>query len=1101
MPKIPSTLFYLPAALALGVVPSFALDLDSNGFPDVWETRYNAANLVPGDDTDSDGFTNAEEAAAGTNPFDPASKLASSISLNRGAGTIDFPTQAGKKYQLLTSQSPNGSWGASGDPIVGDGGPHSFPISTTGGKCFFKIAVSDVDTDGDGVDDWSELQLSVLDPKNAISFPGSGKGDLEVVTGMIQSWKGGITITVQGEGRTKDVTGGGVKSIYESEPNTPAVFTFTRPTAEPTPLVLFLQVSGSTDSSNSSASPGDYTLRNGTYEVTNKITIQANSTSVNLSVRPVADTLHEVPEEFTVSVTGQTPTAKTTIYDAREDSAAHEKLFVSYLRSMTGVTSNGSGLATLRLNGGNTAAVVSVTFTNLNAPVSTVQLIAGSSTILLSVTPPAYTNTWNLSTQQAFVTDQAALNALLNGDVKLRVSSQNHLGGEIEGNFQLADGSVEFLPPPAAPAPATLTGAELDRDIVRFLTQATYGPTQQSVDALRTRIANAGGNRITAYGQWIDEQFNTAPSGSLEAFTRAANNQAISIYLNHVVPPNPDYDPDYYNLKRGWWLAALSGQDQLRQRLAFALSEIFVISDNNNVVRYRSYATSSYYDMLARNSNGAFSTVLKDVSLSPLMGYYLSHLGNRAKVLGPGGVVVSSPDENYAREIMQLFSIGLVQLHPDGSLKLDANNLPIPTYDQNDISEMARVFTGWYYSKLNRPIKSDTVVDNTTFGNIDLGQRRFEAQWIHPMKMFQDKHDIGAKSMIGLSLPAGQTGQKDLDDVIAHLSAHPNTAPFISRLLIQRLVTSNPSRGYIYRASTAFSNSGGNLGATVKAILLDPEARSLGNATTIPGYGKVREPLIRATAFFRAYGLKSQLPLSDLVEYGFPATELAKYPANTMVPRIHITSSIGQEPLNAPSVFNWFQSDYAPPGDLANSRLVSPDLMIANESTLVNATNFFFRPIFRNVFDGESNGTTIAATVGPLVGQSNGAPYNYPADAHFFKPDYSALEQTYITRLDGNGDGLLNGSDPALDDPEAVANAGGLILNQIDLLLCSGHLLGRYGNNTGQPRKMMRDAIFQAVSAADQASDNPTKQVENMKKRIQTALFLVTSSPEFAVQK
>jgi hypothetical protein len=175
--------------------------------------------------------------------------------------------------------------------------------------------------------------------------------------------------------------------------------------------------------------------------------------------------------------------------------------------------------------------------------------------------------------------------------------------------------------------------------------------------------------------------------------------------------------------------------------------------------------------------------------------------------------------------------------------------------------------------------------------------------------------------------------------------------------------------------------------------------------------------------------------------------------------------------------------------------------MIANESSLVYLTNFLFRPIYRNVFDGESNGTTIAATVGALAGQSNGAPYSYPADAHYFKPDYSALEALYMGRLDGNADGLLNGLDPALDDPEAVANAGGLILNHIDLLLCSGHLLGRYGMAEGQPRKMIRDAIYQAVTTTEQASNDPVKQAEYMKRRIQTALWLVTSAPEYAVQK
>lgn len=226
---------------------------------------------------------------------------------------------------------------------------------------------------------------------------------------------------------------------------------------------------------------------------------------------------------------------------------------------------------------------------------------------------------------------------------------------------------------------------------------------------------------------------------------------------------------------------------------------------------------------------------------------------------------------------MQLFSIGLIVMHPDGSLKLGANGLPLATYSQDDIAALSRVFTGWSFSKRNNPSNTNTVVDNTSFFQSN-GSERYEASWTNPLKQFSTYHDTAAKQWLGLTIPAGLTGEQELDIVLDHLATHPNTAPFICRRLIQRLVSANPSPGYLYRVSSAFTNSGGNIGTTVRAILLDAEARSTTLADGVAGSGKVREPLLRYLAVLRGLGAKSQLQLSDLSPTATPLRSWRNFP-------------------------------------------------------------------------------------------------------------------------------------------------------------------------------------------------------------------------------
>jgi uncharacterized protein (DUF1800 family) len=373
-----------------------------------------------------------------------------------------------------------------------------------------------------------------------------------------------------------------------------------------------------------------------------------------------------------------------------------------------------------------------------------------------------------------------------------------------------------------------------------------------------------------------------------------------------------------------WFANVLQGDDQLRQRVAFALSEIFVVSQVGALLNLPN-ATASFHDMLARNAFGNFRVLLEDVTLHPAMGVYLSMLGNQKAVTGTN----LRPDENYAREMMQLFSIGLVELNMDGSIRTDAGGQAIPTYNQNVIEGFSRVFTGWKWD-------CPSTLPACTFANTRpqvapvLGYNQ-----VKPMRLFTEQHETGSKlvlsypgaALTNATIPAGQTGTKDLQDALDNVFNHPNVAPFISKQLIQKLVTSNPSPAYIRRVAERFNNDGngnrGNLEAVVRAILLDPEARSTpsGNAA-----GKLKEPLLRLTQFWRAYDATSRSgKLGAAGNFSGGASAV-----------------FGQAQGSAPSVFNFFSPFYAPPGEIADAGRVAPEMQLATEYLNTQIANFFW---------------------------------------------------------------------------------------------------------------------------------------------------------------
>lgn len=451
---------------------------------------------------------------------------------------------------------------------------------------------------------------------------------------------------------------------------------------------------------------------------------------------------------------------------------------------------------------------------------------------------------------------------------------------------------------PSAPGASTPPG---DSEILqgtaaasRLAARATFGLSEDAIAAAYRQGEAA----------WLDAQFLRPPTYHSPVVQQLLDREASGDFAALV-----DEDDNFQALfgRMAWWHTTMTADDVVRQRVAYALSQIFVISDNLDLLLVYPFATSDYYDMLLEHAFGNFRDLLLAVTLHPAMGLYLSHLNN-AKADPEGNTF---PDENYAREVMQLFSIGLYELEKDGTRRAGPDGGPLPSYDNSDIREFARVFTGLTWGGAN-----------TRFG----AERPF---FRAPMKMVDEFHDRGPKTLLrGVTLPAGQAGMADIEGAVDNLFRHPNTGPFIGRLLIQRLVTSNPSPGYVERVASAFNGETGSprgdMKAVLRAILLDPEARAR------PGVdlnrGKLREPLLRIVAALRQLGIHS--PDGFYANAGF-----------------YVQQQIQQHPLSAPSVFNFYLPDYQPTGSVAEAGLVAPEFQITHASSIVALSNLLHAAI------------------------------------------------------------------------------------------------------------------------------------------------------------
>ena len=542
----------------------------------------------------------------------------------------------------------------------------------------------------------------------------------------------------------------------------------------------------------------------------------------------------------------------------------------------------------------------------------------------------------------------------------------------------------------------------------RFLSFATFGPDEAQLNALMRR----------GYSAWIDEQF-ALPATSHRAYWDA---QAAL-----VAQTNPGEDPGTNGVLEAWWLQALNGPDQLRLRVAYALSQIFVLSAVDGEVTAQARALAAWQDMLASEGLGNYRSLLENVARHPLMGRYLTHLQNQKANPATGRV----PDENFAREVMQLFSIGLVQLNPDGSA-VQVDGQAVETYGPADVTQLARVFTGWSFACPGHPSNLCFTSGFTATGASD-PEREFK-----PMLGYPQFHSPETKAFLGVSIAAQNPAdpQASLQVALDTLAAHSNVGPFIGRQLIQRLVMSNPSPAYVSAVSAVWADNGagvrGDLKAVVKAILLHPEAR---NPRPTPQAGKLREPVLRLAAFLRAFPHTSVSGRWQIGDTDLPGEQL------------------GQTPLRSPSVFNFYRPGYAAPlSQSAAAGMVAPELQLLNESTVAGYVNYMGDGLIRGF------GTDVDAMV-------DGGPVSLPDLQRDWTPEMALADQPV----------------------QLVEHVFARLLYE------------------APARSSFRSEVQQAVQAtpipALQPDGSNQAQVdEARRKRVQIALLLTLSAPEFLVQ-
>ena len=529
--------------------------------------------------------------------------------------------------------------------------------------------------------------------------------------------------------------------------------------------------------------------------------------------------------------------------------------------------------------------------------------------------------------------------------------------GPISGNQVVNVGTlVSFAAVVAASNPAVVPQG--DEDAARFLLQAQFSASEAEIAAVRAK----------GYAGWLDEQL--ALPNSQSGWDWMVSKGYSAIDTNQFFSDNPTFNFMV-------WYQIFKSPDAVRRHWALALSEVFVVSHRGigSVMNWDVFGIAAYWDLLCEHAFGNYRNLLEALSLNPAMGAFLSTRGNQKEDVLTGRF----PDENYAREVMQLFSIGLYELNLDGSPKLDAKGKPIETYTATDVSNLARVFTGYNTNSAVGTFKSP-VPPYFPFLNIESARGR--------MVFDANQHSPLEKKFLGVTIPANTPGTESLRIAMDTLATHPNNGPFLARQFIQRLVTSNPSPAYIARVAAVFNNNGsgvrGDLKAVLRAILLDEEARSADSLASNT-FGKLREPIVRIAQWGRTFKLNSK--------YGTWKMGISPYSP---------TQDIGQYPLDPPSVFSFYRPGYVPPGTaMAREGATAPEFQIINESTVAAWANFLqgILPYGFWVNGPEKPGIPSDPT---------------PTDGHDIVPDYSAELAL------------------ALDDAALV--------QRLNLLLCAGQL-------------------------------------------------------------
>jgi len=452
----------------------------------------------------------------------------------------------------------------------------------------------------------------------------------------------------------------------------------------------------------------------------------------------------------------------------------------------------------------------------------------------------------------------------------------------------------------SAPEETATTAAVLPPDQIqqsdlasaRFLQRAQFSSTENEISAVRTLGSQT----------WLNQQMSLPPSQSAWDWMTAQGYSVIDSNNNYNNSTQANYMA---------WQRIMAAPDAIRQRIALALSEFFVVGTAGVQLNWPQFAMAAYWDVLANNAFGNFRTLLEEITLNVAMGEFLNTMGNQKENAATGRV----PDENYAREVMQLFSIGLLNLNIDGTAVIGSNGQPEETYTQSDVSNLARVFTGY--------LSDDSEGFFTPAGstsrirNVGYARRR--------MVLNASRHSLLEVNFLGTQIPAGTDGTVALRIALDTLFNHPNVGPFFGRQMIQRLVTSDPSPAYVSRVASVFNNNGrgvrGDLAAVFRAILVDSEANSTDSLES-PSFGKLREPMVRIAQWARTFEVSS---ISGTWKLG-----------NLSAP-----NSLGQSPLQAPSVFNFFRPGYVPPSQaLALMKLTAPEFQIVNETTVPSYLNY-----------------------------------------------------------------------------------------------------------------------------------------------------------------
>jgi uncharacterized protein (DUF1800 family) len=596
-------------------------------------------------------------------------------------------------------------------------------------------------------------------------------------------------------------------------------------------------------------------------------------------------------------------------------------------------------------------------------------------------------------------------------------------GGDGAGDRTGGDG-IQTVNLPSAAGFNNNPQAVNDNQAARFLQQSQFASTPADIAAVRS----------TNFASYLQNQFTKPLSTGWDWLESRGYGQDAKV------------DKNVYNSTIAdcmVWRDLFSAPDAMRKRVSLALSEFFVVSLNSMEIDWRGYTITAYWDILNKHAFGNFRDLLEDITLCPAMGYYLNTRGNR-KADNKGRL----PDENYAREVMQLFTIGLYDLNLNGTIKTDANGKRLESYDADDVSQLARVFTGYDYDASLHPYNTGNGVQFPG-GNYKVWPREYARR---RMTLKDADHSQEAISFLNINIPANTPGGPALKTALDGLFNHPNVGPFFGRQMIQRLVTSDPSPDYVARVASAFNNNGagvrGDMKAVWTAILLDDEARGAASLSD-PFFGKVREPMVRLTQWARSFGVTSKAnswKIFDLSDTSY---------------------SLGQSPLHAPSVFNYFRPGYVPPGTtLANTAATAPEFQIVNETTVGIYINFMQYAIREGLYTFDPDVPEITYNKG---GRTD------------VVPNYADLLA------------LINNSASTDAESQRVAQS---LVSRLNTTLAAGQLSATSVNT-------ITTALKSAMMQGDKRITNANTPTMDKYRRdlVAAAILMIMASPDYLVQK